>query len=116
MFIVLVSHSTGHGLATEPVLITADVAAVVLTARMATGPLVRYSFYERDCCAVVVEMPLERSHFKGSLQGSSEAGYRLIIRPQFNGSFREGPTSWSEEWIHDGFKKEYERASAGNGA
>lgn len=121
MYVVLVTHLSGHGEVTSPILLTTDPVKAVNTSRLAReGDGFRF---DRECCIAVAKMVPEAIYIEyrdGILPDGASTEYVLIERPKFSevgGSAfaggRPGSTlsHWDEEWVDASFKQIYEDAA-----
>jgi hypothetical protein len=118
MFVVVVTHDTGHGKSSCPVLATRSIRKAVETARGVEG--LGYEFYGNETGVGVCRLEQGRSYHRDSfkwLEGGNPPPtvifYRHHLVDYFLGFDESGRphhhTFWKEEWLNKKIKTEVDK-------
>ena len=99
MFVVLVTHNTGHGDVTEPVQLTGNLSEAVATCRRVET--MGYQFYGNEIGAGIYELGPEKRPYRKAEQ--TMVFYRQHYREPRSGS------NWQEDWFDENLKAKYLR-------
>jgi hypothetical protein len=108
MFVVLVTHNTGHGEVADVIQLTRNIKKVIKTARSVEK--LGYEFYSNEVGVEVLRLKPERRPFKKYESKFSPGCWSPLILVFYrqHSKSHQGDHSgdcWTEEWFDDNLKK-----------
>ncbi|MDP1629388.1 MAG: hypothetical protein Q8L57_02090 [bacterium] len=100
MFVVMVTHNTGHGEVSYPILVTKSIRKAVGTARGIES--LGYQFYNKETGVVVFRLEQGRSYPKGEFKWfENQIPSQAVIFYRWPGEIINGRViRWAEDWYN----------------